>query len=133
MADIVGIIAAGKLVREGPIAELLASQGVVRVRVAPDEVPRAREVLDRLAEPDQVVPNPDGTGWIAIHVGVDRSSEVNRALAEAGVFASGLTSGSDLEALFLSLTDSASASDPDGTFASINRTASRSTGGETPA
>ena len=128
MADIVGIIAAGKLVREGPIGELLASQGVVRVRVAPEEMPRAREVLDRLAEPDQVIPNPDGTGWIAIHVGVERSSEINRALAESGIYASGLSSGSDLEALFLSLTDSASSSDPDGTFASINRTASRSTG-----
>ena len=127
MADIVGIIAAGKLVREGPIGELLASQGVVRVRVAPDEVLRAREVLGRLAEPDHVIPNPDGSGWIAIHVGVERSSEINRALAEAGIYASGLSSGSDLEALFLSLTDSASAADPDGTFAAVGRTSSRST------
>ncbi|MDQ6793281.1 MAG: hypothetical protein M3067_00375, partial [Chloroflexota bacterium] len=33
-----------------------------------------------------------------------RASEVNRALAQAGIYASGIDTGSDLEALFLELT-----------------------------
>ena len=37
LADVVGIVAAGKLVREGPMAELLHGESVVRVRVAPSE------------------------------------------------------------------------------------------------
>ena len=45
LADVVGIIAAGKLVREGTMKDLLATEGVVRVRVTQDEVPRAMEVL----------------------------------------------------------------------------------------
>ncbi|MES2210841.1 MAG: ABC transporter ATP-binding protein [Chloroflexota bacterium] len=121
MADIVGIIAAGKLVREGPIRDLLESQGVVRVRVAPDEMARAMTALEPLTPPDLGAPSTDASGWISVHVAPDRSSEVNRALAEAGVYASGLSSGSDLEALFLSLTEGAAAADPDGTFAAVNR------------
>ena len=130
MADIVGIIAAGKLVREGPIGELLASHGVVRARVGLDEVPRAMEALARLAQPDHVLASPDASGWISIQIALDRSAEVNRALADVGVYASGLTAGSDLEALFLSLTEGAAAADPDGTFAAINRTSARPAGGE---
>ena len=42
MADVVGIIAAGKLVREGTMQELLAAEGVVRVKVEPGEVAGGR-------------------------------------------------------------------------------------------
>jgi hypothetical protein len=45
LADVVGIIAAGKLVREGPIEQLLEGEGVVRVRVAPAEIDAATRVL----------------------------------------------------------------------------------------
>ncbi len=38
LADVIGIIAAGKLVREGPIETLLSAEGQVRVRVAAAEV-----------------------------------------------------------------------------------------------
>jgi ABC-type multidrug transport system ATPase subunit len=38
MADVVGIIAAGKLVREGPLKELLSLEGLVKVRVRPSLV-----------------------------------------------------------------------------------------------
>ncbi|MBI2763814.1 MAG: ATP-binding cassette domain-containing protein [Chloroflexi bacterium] len=120
MADIVGIIAAGKLVREGPIQELLSSQGVVRVRVDVAEVPAALGALARMTQSTHVSAAADG--WISVHVNHDRSAELNRVLAQAGIFASGLTSGSDLEALFLSLTEGAAAADPDGTFAAIDRT-----------
>ncbi len=39
LADVVGIIAAGRLVREGSIGELLQGEGIVRVRVGPDGGP----------------------------------------------------------------------------------------------
>ena len=42
--------------------------------------------------------------------------EVNRALATAGIFASGLETGSDLESLFLSLTGGSQEASGEGTF-----------------
>ena len=47
LADVLGIIAAGRLVREGPIGSLLAGEGMVRVRVAPAEVAPARRTPRR--------------------------------------------------------------------------------------
>ncbi len=132
MADIVGIIAAGKLVREGPIGELLDAQGVVRVRVAHAEVPAAAAALARFASPDHVAPNPEGNGWITVHVAASRAAEVNQTLADAGIYAAGLSAGSDLEELFLSITDSAAGADPDGRFASVPRPESPGPSSEDP-
>jgi hypothetical protein len=42
--------------------------------------------------------------WLTVHVQPGRAGEVNRRLAEAGIFASGLESGTELEQLFLELT-----------------------------
>lgn len=127
MADIVGIIAAGKLVREGRIRDLLEAQGVVRVRVAPGEVARAEAALASFSPADVAKPMADSSGWIAVHVPTDRASEVNRVLAEAGIYASALSSGSDLEALFLSLTEGSTTDDRDGKFAAVDRIASSDT------
>ena len=44
LADVVGIIARGRLVREGRVDDLLREAGSIRVRVAPDEVARPRPV-----------------------------------------------------------------------------------------
>jgi ABC-2 type transport system ATP-binding protein len=117
LADVVGIIAQGKLVREGTMKDLLATEGVVRVRVAPAEVPRATEILARLTASDLVAASTSDHGWLSIQVPQERASEINRALSEAGIFASGLEAGNDLEELFLSLTKRESGADPDGTFA----------------
>ncbi len=116
LADVVGIIANGRLVRESSMAELLAGEGVVRVRVEPDEVAAAAAALGRLASPDLVTTRTGEAGWLSVQIGPERSSTVNRALAEAGIFASAISSGNDLEELFLTLTRSEGA-DPDGTFA----------------
>ncbi len=117
LADVVGIIAAGKLVREGTMVELLASEGVVRVQVAPDEVVRATAVLVGLTAPDLVTASTSEPGWLAVQVPQQRASEMNRALSEVGIYASGLAAGNDLEDLFLSLTRTESAADRDGVFA----------------
>jgi ABC-2 type transport system ATP-binding protein len=120
LADVVGIIAGGKLVREGSMRELLAGEGLVRVRVSPDEVASAAQVLARLVPPNHVAVSSSEAGWLSVQIAPDRAGEVNRALAESAIFASGLESGNDLEDLFLNLTQDASTVDPDGTFAGIS-------------
>jgi ABC-2 type transport system ATP-binding protein len=113
LADVLGIIASGRLVREGPINELLQGEGVVRARVAAADLATARRVLDDLgAEPATI---GEG-GWLSVRIGPERAAEVNRALATAGVYASGLETGSDLESLFLELTAGDGSADHEGTF-----------------
>ena len=119
MADVVGIIAAGRLVREGSMQELLTAEGIVRVRVAPEEVPAAAATLGRMTAPERVVPSSSEVGWISVQITPDRSAAVNRTLADAGIYASAVSSGNDLEELFLTLTDTGIA-DRDGTFAKID-------------
>jgi ABC-2 type transport system ATP-binding protein len=104
MVDMVGIIAAGRLVREGTIKDLLDDQGVVRVRVAANELDAAAAALGPMVGSDHVTRGAAGDGWLSVQIAPNRSSEVNRALAQAGVYASSITAGSDLEALFLQLT-----------------------------
>ena len=116
LADVVGIIASGRLVREGPIEQLLLGEGVVRVRVAEAQVEPARAVLTALV-PDGGVTNVAGeVGWLSVRIEPSRATDVNRALAGAGIYASGLETGSDLESLFLELTRGESAASREGTF-----------------
>jgi ABC-2 type transport system ATP-binding protein len=114
MADVIGIIAGGTLIREGPVRELLESQGVVRIRIEPGQLPAARSLLERVPgvttveeETGDAAPaeadRPD-EAWLAVHAAGDRAATLNRALAEAGIYASGIETGSDLETLFLELT-----------------------------
>jgi ABC-2 type transport system ATP-binding protein len=110
LADIAGIIAKGRLVREGSIAELLATGGVVRVRVAATEVGRAAEVLTAFAAADAVRVSDAEPGTLDVAIDQGRSAEVNRALAEAGIYAAGIEAGSDLESIFLELTGEGEAS-----------------------
>jgi ABC-2 type transport system ATP-binding protein len=114
LADVVGIIASGKLVREGTLESMLRDQGVVRARVPRADAGTAREVLERIAKTDAAA-ETDGDPWLAVHVEPNRAGEVNRALAQAGIYATGLESGTDLELLFLELTGGTSASS-EGTF-----------------
>jgi ABC-2 type transport system ATP-binding protein len=106
LADVVGIIDRGRLIREGDLDQMLRDSGRVRVRVALDEMPRAAEVLKRLA-PDRPlygIDSGDQAGWFTVSLAPDRASELNHALADAGIYPSGLEPGSDLESLFLELT-----------------------------
>ena len=110
LADVVGIIDHGRLVRQGRLDEMLRETGHVRVRVLSADAAPAREALERLAGRDAVweaAGQGDGDGWITVRVEPSRAGEVNRVLAQAGIYATGLDSGSDLESLFLSLTGNA--------------------------
>ena len=104
MADVVGIIAGGRLVRESSMKDLLAGEGLVRVQVSADQVPVAVAALGRLTSPQRITVSSTVPGHLAVQITPDRASEVNRALAERGVFAAALASGNDLEELFLTLT-----------------------------
>jgi ABC-2 type transport system ATP-binding protein len=103
MADEVAIIAHGRLVRAGQLDRLLGDSSEVRVHVAPDEVPRAAELLAHVAT--GVHANGRGPGWISVAAAPAQAAELNRVLVGAGVGVSGLEVGSDLESLFLSLTE----------------------------
>jgi ABC-2 type transport system ATP-binding protein len=104
LADIVGILVAGRLVREGPLAELLASQAVIHVKVRPQEADRAASLLGTLAGASGVSIDYPAVAWLTARLPADRAADVNEVLAKAGIFASGLEAGSDLESLFLQLT-----------------------------
>jgi ABC-2 type transport system ATP-binding protein len=104
MADVVGIIADGKLVREGPLKELLSMEGVVKVRVRPNLMDAAIKTLAPLAKAEPLAETDRDEGWLSVHLAPDRAEDVNQTLVAAGIYASGLESGTDLEMLFLELT-----------------------------
>jgi ABC-2 type transport system ATP-binding protein len=119
MVDVVGIISAGRLVREGPIGDLLNAEGTVRVRVPVTDVERATAALAAFAGPANITVPAEPTGWISVRVPADRIAEVNRTLASAGIWAIGLESGNDLEMLFLELTGGEPVASGEGTFFGI--------------
>jgi ABC-2 type transport system ATP-binding protein len=104
MADEVAIIAKGRLVESGALDRLLGETSEIRIRVGPDQVSSATAVLDR-AGLETLGMDGRGPGWIAVRADPSRASDVNRTLVTAGVDVAGLESGSDLETLFLSLTE----------------------------
>ena len=103
-AVIFGIVAAGRLVVQGPLDELLARQALVRVKVLPAETAAAFAVLSKLAGDGRVEVTYPDAAWLVARIAADKATEVNRALAQAGIYASGIEAGSDLESLFLQLT-----------------------------
>ena len=101
----VGIINQGRLVREGRIEELLSTEGHVRVRVGAAELPAARQAVEALVGADAVsVETEHDQAWLIVRIEPARAAEINRTLATAGVYASRLEAGADLESLFLELT-----------------------------
>jgi ABC-2 type transport system ATP-binding protein len=116
MVDVVGIIAAGRLVREGPIGDILDAEGTVRVRVTPADLERALAVLGGRVGPEQVTASPAEPGWISVRTSAERIADINRTLAGSDIWAIGLESGNDLEMLFLELTRGEPAKRGEGTF-----------------
>jgi len=128
MADVVGIIAGGKLVREGPLKELLSMEGVVKVRVRPNLTEAAIKTLAPLAKAEPLAETDRDEGWLSVHLAADRAEDVNQTLAGAGIYASGLESGTDLEMLFLELTG-AQASGGEGAFVGLGALNGEQNGG----
>lgn len=111
MVDVVGIIAMGRLVREGSIKQLLAEEGTLRVQVAPEQTWQAAPLLAQLVSGEHLN-QPDGEpGWFTLRIEPERASEVSRILAVNEIYVSHLEAGSDLEQLFLELTNPEAAGD----------------------
>jgi len=114
LADVIGIVARGRLVREGPVAQLL-DEGRVRIRVTWEEGAQAVSALEVAFGPGTVARRTESDGsWLDVQVPAARAAEVNRALAKASIFASRVEAGSDLESLFLELTGERVAANADG-------------------
>jgi ABC-type multidrug transport system ATPase subunit len=103
IATHVGIMAAGRLLRQGTLADVLAD-GASVIRIVTPDVDRAREVMRGLGLSD---PQHDAAvGTVVARLGEDVAVEdVAAALASAGVRLRGLTvDRPDLEDLFVSIT-----------------------------
>ena len=77
---------------------------------APDEAQAGQAAVAARFGPDAVTVTTGGDGtWLEVRTDGSRSAELNQVLAQAGVYASRLEPGSDLESLFLELTGEGSA------------------------
>ena len=72
--------------------------------------------LGAFGGPDGVTSSGAEPGWLSVRSTPDRAGEINRALAGAGIWATGLESGNDLEMLFLGLTGGEPVQGGEGTF-----------------
>ena len=104
LVDVVGIIDRGKLVREGRIAELLATRASLRLQVRPSDKERATGIVEGLIGDGSVDAGTAGDGWLIVKTDPARGGEINRALAGADIFASRIEVAANLEDLFLGLT-----------------------------
>jgi ABC-2 type transport system ATP-binding protein len=112
MADYVGIIANGKMVREGSIDALLGAEGHIRVRVPLDKLDEAFRVISGMVPEGYVSFAPSEPGWLDVRIDANRTGEITRTLVAAGIDATGIETGTDLERLFLELTANAGAQEP---------------------
>jgi ABC-2 type transport system ATP-binding protein len=83
--DAVAIVDRGKVIRQGPISQLLAGSSF-ELEVECSEPDRARTLLETTALDARVQPRPDGLG-ITLPEGTQRDviAEVNRVLVESGI------------------------------------------------
>lgn len=96
----VGIIKQGTLIACAPVRELLAQGHMFQIRV--EDPSRATAILTGLPRIKSVKLEED---YLTVDAPKDSASQINRALAEQGIFASELIShSSSLEDIFLQLT-----------------------------
>jgi ABC-type multidrug transport system ATPase subunit len=102
VATHVGIMSAGRLLRQGPLAEVLAD-GAAVLRVTTPDLAAAGDVLERLGLTS--VRTDPGPSSLAARRGAVRPEDVAAELHTAGVRLRGLSvERPDLETLFVSLT-----------------------------
>ena len=112
LADVVGIIASG-LVREGTLESCSATRAWSGCGSRGPTRPPRGPSSSGSREPTPARSRTVTRGWPSMSSRVARAGEP--ALAETGIFAAGLESGTDLELLFLELTGGTDASN-EGTF-----------------
>jgi ABC-2 type transport system ATP-binding protein len=109
--DAVAIVDQGKVIRQGPISELLAGTTLV-LQVECSEPDRARTLLERTTIGAEVDVGPQGLG-ITLPAGTDRDviAEIARVLVEGGIFVYRLQPiQASLESWFLQVTSRLGAS-----------------------
>ena len=79
----VGIIQNGKLVAQGPVAELLKPDGSLEVRLEVDDTDAVGKVIEGLQWVRSTGQSP--TGEMLLRLTEDRPAELNRLLVEAGI------------------------------------------------
>jgi len=103
VSDRVAIVRRGHLVTEGSVDELLKRGGAINVQVPEGDLEPARDVLRRLQDVEQVTIE---NGQLVAVAPLEMGAELNRALVEAGVYASAIVpKKNSLEDLFLELTE----------------------------
>jgi ABC-type multidrug transport system ATPase subunit len=105
LADTVGIIDNGRMVREGPLEDVLARAGTMRVQVAPGDMGRAVDSLATIAEARAQVVAGGRDGWLTVPIAPARSAEVVATLAKAAIPIRGLTTSAVREGVFLETTE----------------------------
>jgi ABC-2 type transport system ATP-binding protein len=96
----VGVMSTGRLVFQGPLAEL-RGRGVARISIRTTEVAATADVLDKLGLTDIAV----SAGWVSAALGEHAPEKINAELVHAGVPVAGLeTVRPSLEDLFVELT-----------------------------
>ncbi|MFL5790161.1 MAG: ABC transporter ATP-binding protein [Actinomycetota bacterium] len=99
-ADHVAIVAKGKLIKAGPVGEVLATTGATGVIVKLADLEAGRRALS-----DANIPVTIHAGAIRADVPADQSERISRTLAQAGLYVSELRPDTvDLETVFLELT-----------------------------
>lgn len=100
ICDRVGILRQGRLLRVGNVTDLLIEQGVIEVRT--DEHQRAVEILEAV---DWIEHIDCTDGKLVLSAPTDRSADVNRELAKAGIYVAELRPRErSLEDVFLEIT-----------------------------
>ncbi len=96
----VGVVSKGRMIAQGPVAELLA-RSEARVDVSVDDPTKALEVATTLSYVDNATATD---GLLKVALQGDRAADLNRALVSAGVRVSALTPArSSLEETYLTL------------------------------
>jgi ABC-2 type transport system ATP-binding protein len=98
----VAILKQGRIIVEGKVADLLRSDGSLRVRVPEPDLGKAQSALLSRPEVKSVILQD---GDLFVSAAVD-GTEVNRTLVQAGIYASRIEpAGRSLESVFLELTE----------------------------
>jgi len=83
MCNRVGIIQNGTLVAQGPVSELLSSEGAVEVKLEVDDVDAASFVVEKLEWASAVGQAPSGE--MLLRLKEDRCAELNKMLVDSGI------------------------------------------------
>ena len=101
----VGIIQNGKLVAQGPVAELLKPDGALEVRLEVNDTDAVGKLIEGLDWVQSAGQSP--TGEMLLRLSEDRPAELNRLLVEAGVSVKALIpQRMTLEDFFIQVTSS---------------------------